>query len=352
MNTFFAAVFVFGLLVIIHELGHFTVAKLANIKVYELSMGIGPKLLGFRKGETAYNLRLLPIGGFVRMAGMDPEEDTAESEARPGETREDETDRGFNDKSVLQRMAVIFAGPLMNFVLAIIIFAIIFMFTGMPSNSAVIGKVQAGKPAAQAGLRAGDKITAINQKPVKNWISIVTEIRAQNGKPFKVTFTRDDAKKEIKVKPQYDKTAKRSVIGIEQIIERIGPVAAVKMGAETTYLVSVEIFKVMGSMLTKKASINELGGPVRVTMEIGKAAKQGFMDLLRLAGFLSINLGLFNLFPIPALDGSRLLFLTFEGLRGKPVDPVKENFIHLVGFGLLILLMVVVTYHDISRILS
>lgn len=351
MITFISAVFVFGLLIIIHELGHFTVAKLANIKVYELSMGIGTKLIGFKKGETAYNLRLLPIGGFCRMAGMDPDEDAAEGTSMDSENHLPD-DRGFNDKPVWVRMAVIVAGPLMNFILAVILFAIIIMMTGMPSESNAIGKVVEGKPAAEAGLIQGDQIVAINGKPVNKWTEVVEQIRANPKEPMNITYVRDKQKTSVIIKPEWDPQEKVGRIGIEPSLQKIGLFQGFKMGLEYTYLVSAKILEFMGGLFTQKASVNDVGGPIRVVAEIGKQAKLGFVNLLNVAAFLSVNLGLFNLFPIPALDGSRLMFLGFEGLRGKPVDPAKENFIHLVGFGLLLLLMVVITYHDISQLMS
>jgi len=349
MLTLISVIIVLGLLIFFHELGHFTVAKMVGIKVYEFSMGFGPKLLGFRKGETSYNLRLFPLGGFVKMAGMDPNEDEEMAKAEGLEENPYyDSDQGFNKKSVLQRMAVIVAGPIMNFVLATLIFASMAMYIGDPNVPARISKVLPDKPAAQAGLKPGDLITAVNGEKVVRWDQLVQKIEAKGQRQITLTVERAGQLKNIKVTPEVDGYSKRGIIGIQP--QKPGVIRAVGLGVTYTGKVVVFLVDIVGKMITQQIPSDGIGGPVRITMEIGKAAKHGILYVAQMTAVLSVNLGLFNLFPIPALDGSRLIFLLWEGLRGRPVDPSKENMIHLVGFGLLLLLMVFITYNDISKI--
>jgi len=342
MLTFVASVFVFGMLIFFHELGHFAVAKLVGIKVHEFSLGFGPKLFGIPAGETSYNVRTLPLGGFVRMAGMDPNEEE--------DLRDEE--RGFNKKSVGQRMAVIFAGPLMNFLLAILLVGAVFFFQGapVPSTGTGIGAVVPGSPAEKASILPGDRIVAVNDRPVEKWVELVDLINQRPEQNINLTVARDGVQRQVAVKTIRDEGGSGK-IGIYQASDfvKTGFLQAVGKGVEWTGRVTFMIMDFISKMIFGQAPA-ELGGPVRVVTEIGKAAQVGFFFLLQLSAFLSINLGLFNLFPIPALDGSRILFLVWEKVRGRPVDPVKENFIHLVGFGLLLLLMVVITYNDILQI--
>lgn len=335
MATFWASVFVFAILIFFHELGHFAVAKAVGIKVHEFSLGFGPKLFGHKRGGTDYNVRLLPLGGFVRMAGMDPEEDVEEG-------------KGFNDKTVLQRMAVITAGPLMNFFLAAVLMAIIFMLQGMPVQGTTVASVLPGQPAEQAGIKSGDQIYSIDGKKVTNWEEIITSISNRPGQPTGVVIIRDNQKIELTVTPVMGEEG-RAIIGISRV-QKLNPLAAFSSGVELTFKVTVIILEFVGKMITGQAPA-DLGGPVRMVWEIDRAVDTGFYYLLQLAAFLSINLGLFNLFPIPALDGSRIMFLGLEGLRGRPVDPAKENFIHMIGFGLLLMLIVVITYNDILQLI-
>ncbi len=359
------ALLVFGLLVLFHEVGHFTVAKLVGVQVYEFSIGFGPRLAGFRRGETAYNLRVVPLGGFVRMAGMDPEEDQREA-AKIAEGKEvNDTGapvegdspsvinpkRSFMHKSVPKRMAIIVAGPLMNFMLAILLFSISISAFGLPLNKNIVGRVLEGKPAAVKGIKPGDVIEKINNTPVKTWEDIVNIIHKNPGKQIKLQIKRGGETKVFQIVPEKDRENQRGLIGIEYATQKPGFLVSLKLGIIKTYEVLRLTVTFIGKMLARQMPV-QLSGPVRITNELTKAAEMGFITLINIAGFLSIQVGLFNLLPIPALDGSRLMFLGLEGVRGTPIDQSKENFIHLVGLALLLLLMVVITYQDIVQMLS
>jgi len=339
--TLLATIVIFGALIFIHELGHFLFAKRVGVQVEEFSLGMGPKVLGSKRGETLYSLRAFPIGGFVRMAGMENEEEVVPE------------GKSFNDKTVLQRMGVIFAGPLMNFVLAILLFVIVFAFVGVgvPTNNPVIGQVLPDRPAAEAGLTAGDKINSINGQEVESWKELTDIIHGQAGNLITLTVIRQGEQMEFKVTPEYDQQSQVGLIGIYQEVnlKRYGVFKSVWLGLQQSYEVTKLILVGLAQMITGQTEA-EVTGPVGIIGLIGQAVQFGLASVLNFAAILSLHLGLINLFPIPALDGSRLVFLGFEGLRGRPLDPNKENFIHLMGFVLLMLLMVVITYKDIAKL--
>ncbi|MCL0081528.1 RIP metalloprotease RseP [Peptococcaceae bacterium] len=346
MLTLMATIFVFGLLIIFHELGHFWVAKRAGVKVHEFSVGFGTKLISYQWGETVYNLRLIPLGGYVRMAGMDPSEE---------EDADYDPKKGFNSKTFSQRFAIIAAGPLMNFVLAVVLVAIVLMLQGMPVATTDIGEVQENSPAAQAGIKAGDRIVAINGIAVEKWSNLVAEINNDAAQKITLEIKYNEILRTITVTPQLGEDG-RYIIGIiadpaKAITERVNPLVALWQGLEFTWNLTVLIITFLGKMIIG-AEPPDVGGPVKIVSVIGDAADVGFFRLLQLAAFLSVNIAIFNLLPIPALDGARLVFLVVEKVRGKALDPSKEGFIHLVGFGLLILLILVVTYNDIVRLLE
>lgn len=331
MVTAIAALFVFFLVVIFHEFGHFIVAKSVGIKVNEFSIGMGPRLLKLRKGETDYSIRALPIGGYVKMEGED-------------ENSEDE--RSFNKKPVLSRMAVIVAGAFMNFLLAILIYCIISYVIGAPTT--VISEVSEGLPAYEAGIKSGDKITRINDDEITSWDELVTKINESEQNEIKVTVLRDNQELDYYITPVIDNETNRIVIGITPQIRK-SLMYSIKSGFERTIFYLTTIFEFLILLITGKGGMEQVTGPVGVIHLVGEAAKIGFIPVLSLAGFISINLGLFNLLPIPALDGSRFMFLLVELFRGRPVDPDKEGFVHFIGFVFLILLMLVIVYKDLVR---
>lgn len=337
----FVSVIIFGLLVFVHELGHFLAAKSSGIRVEEFSLGFGPKLFSVRRGDTNYGIRLFPLGGFVRMAGEGPE---------PVDDEE-----AFSRKTVWQRMGVIAAGPMMNFILAAGMFSLLVFFSGIPtgavSSTTEIGEIILGEPADAAGLLPGDRITAINGEAVETWDELVTIISLSSGKQLNLTIRRDNQTMSLPVTPKEKEGDKRGWIGITPGYEvrRPGVPEAVLTGFKQTVYVTVYIFTQLVRMLSRQAPA-DFTGPLGVAQIIGRAARLGFLYVLNIAAVINVNIGLFNLVPIPALDGSRLFFLLTEAVRGRPVDPEKENFFHLIGFALLMILAVFVLYRDAVRI--
>ncbi|HEY8910538.1 MAG TPA: RIP metalloprotease RseP [Desulfosporosinus sp.] len=351
MLTTLAIIFVFGSMVMIHELGHYVVAKWIGVKVIEFSFGFGPKLLGYQGKETLYALRLIPLGGFVKLHGMDAEVDE-NGQAVIAPTHDV---RSFMNKPVWQRMAVIVAGPIMNFVLAMILFVSVFAYMGIPSQSTSnsIGSLIKGKPAVTAGIQPGDKIIAVNQEPTTDWNHLTEVIHAKPNQVLSLTIERVNVKQPqiVSVKTEKDAPTGYGMIGIAPEVNYMHAsiLQSTRFGLERTLEFTKFIMVTLVQMITGKIPA-DVGGPVMIAQAIGEGAQQGLANLLGLTGVLSIQLGLINLFPIPALDGSRLVFLLIEGLRGKPLNPEKENMIHLVGFVLLMVVMIAVTYKDVLRL--
>ena len=340
MNSTLIAILAIGVIIIVHELGHYIAAKAAGIRVEEFAVGMGPKILGIKHGETDYSLRAIPLGGYVRMAGMDPEEKS--------------DGRGFNNKTVLQRMVVIFAGSFMNFLLAVVLFIMLFSFIGAPvDDSNFIGPVVEGYPAEQAGLQAGDQLTAINGEPVNNWLELTQIIQQNLENNLTITVQRDDTTLQVDVVPVRNPETGLGMIGMQNTrITVTYPVGeALQLGIQRSIEFLVFILNLLVQMITGQVAV-ELAGPVGIVQFTGEASQHGFGFLIQWIAILSIQLGILNLLPIPALDGSRLIFLGIEGVRGKPIDPAKENLVHLVGFAALILLIIVVTYNDILRLFN
>lgn len=346
-----STIFVLGLLVLVHEAGHFMAGRAVGIRVYEFAIGFGPMLYGKKsKNQTLFSIRVIPLGGFVKFAGMDEEEDTDEDGAlryRPGE--------GFNEKKPWQKGLVILAGPLMNFILTILILAGIFLQIGVPVLEPVIGEVIKNMPAESAGLKPGDRIIAVNGKTVTNWEKVVQEIRKQEQGRVSLEIQRDQKKMLIEVRPKLDPQTGQSMIGISPQppkMKEVNIFSALGYGTIYTGKTTATILHYLGNIFRMPDPTAGLAGPARISMEIGKAAQAGWLNLMQLAAILSLQLGLFNLLPIPALDGSRFFFVAWEGLVGRRVDPKRENLVHLVGFALLLMLMVVVTVNDITQLLK
>lgn len=337
------ALIIIAVLILFHELGHFIAARRIGIPVHEFSLGFGYRLLGTKRGDTEYSIRLIPLGGYVRMAGEEP-----------GDM---ENPDGYNARTPLEKMRVSFAGPFMNFILAILIFIITNAVIGIavPTKDAIIDDVLKDKPAYQAGLKAGDQILAVNHQEVSSWNQFVENVRKQpTGKPMQLTVRRGQETKVLEMIPMKDKSTGNTIIGVsgKYVFERKGILAAIKLGFVQTYQMTVFMLSSLGMMFTGGVSANDLAGPVGITSLIGDAARNGLVSLLTFSAFLSINLGILNLLPIPALDGSRIMFAIVEVIRRKPMNPEKEGYIHFIGFVFLMLIILFATYNDIIRLIK
>lgn len=417
MNTVIAFIFMFGLLVFIHEFGHLIFAKRAGMLAREFAIGFGPKIFNFTKNETLYTIRLLPIGGYVRVAGEDPEiveinpghhvalefneagevvkiivnnkskhpnarvieveradldHDLVIEGYEPNEygeklsfpvnrkafyvMDEKETqiapyDRQFASKTVGQRAMQLFAGPMMNFLLAIVIFFILGFMQGVPAETAKISGIQQGSPAQEAGLKDGDEIVKINSKNIGSWEELQAAVQPHPGEELEMTVLRGNETLRTTVVPEEKSVEgeKIGLIGVKPYMEK-SLVKTFKYGFVQTYETTKMILTNLFMLITGQYSLDMLSGPVGIYDVTDQVVKTGFNNFLMWMAMLSVNLGIINLVPLPALDGGRLLFVGIEAVRGKPIDPQKEGIVHFIGFALLMLLMIVVTWNDIQRL--
>lgn len=350
MTSIIVAILVFGLIVLIHELGHFLFAKLNGIGVVEFSIGMGPRLLHFKKGETIYSIKALPLGGSCMMLGED--------EDNPDE-------KAFQNKSIPARLSVLAAGPVFNFILAFFLAVILVGMGGYDITN--IKDVTADSPAYEAGIRPGDKLLKINGENVSMYRDyILYKILKPDEKMNLVEFSHVNpatGASEIRsasVTPQYSKENDKYLIGITIIPENLRTSSLgglVKYGyKEMEYDVKLTV-KSLGMLFTGKASLKDLSGPVGIVVMIDDSVKKGltvsfmaaFMNVISMCILLSANLGVMNLLPIPALDGGRILFLIIEAIRGKRMDPEKEGLVNMISFAALMALMIFVVFNDISR---
>lgn len=338
-------ILILGVTIFVHELGHFIFAKKAGIYCHEFSLGMGPKIWSFRRknDETLYAIRLFPIGGFVQMAGEEIEEDSSVPK-----------NRQLTNKTWTQRFLTIIAGILFNFILAIVIFFFIALFNGAPSTKPVVDVTDKTLPAYSAGLKTGDVITKINDKRITSTDRLMLELQVNSGKKVTLEVKRNDKVEDITISPKKvtneDKT-ESYVYGftLTTTFEK-GFFASLQYAfLKTGYLVE-QMFLVITYLITGAISLDNLAGPIGIYNIVGETARTGLVNIIFLLAYISINVGFINLLPIPAFDGGRILFLIIEKIKGSPVNQKVENVIHSVGFLLLMLLMVFITYNDIVRI--
>lgn len=444
MQTIVSFILLISVLVFIHELGHFIFAKRAGILVREFAIGFGPKLISWFMGETQYSIRILPLGGYVRMAGEDPEiaelktgshlvldqdakgrvirirttqSQSADSGA-PGEwAREYEEvddfagtdlpghlpavaetasgklleadledqlfllveeeegrevrypihpqaviqydeknifqiaplDRQFASKGILDRALTILAGPVFNFLLTIILLAVVTLVIGLETKVSV-QSVDSGTPAEKAGIQSGDIVREVEGKKVKSLNDIRMPLQEAQGKPVSMVLERANQKYDLTIRPV--KQEGQFLIGIrmKQELRDATISEAVVSGFTKTYELTVVMVQGISQLVTGKVGLENLAGPVGIADITGQAAEAGWLPLVRLTALLSLNLGILNILPFPALDGGRLTFILLEALRGRPLDPNKESLVHFVGFALLMMLMLFITYNDIVRV--
>lgn len=338
MTTILAAIFVFGVLITVHEFGHFITAKMTGMRVDEFAIGFGPNIFQKKVGETLYSLRIIPLGGYNKIAGMDPEEP--------------DSDDSFKSKSIPARMLVILAGSLMNFLLPIILFFSIFMINGIqkPVDQPILGTIMEEKAAAQAGLQVGDRILAINGEKIATWNDLVVTLQKYPDKEITVTAEHQGAVKNYQMTPAYDAQYGRPLIGISPTYEQYQPdvVEAATMGAGYTKYIIFAMIDGLQKIITGAAPA-DVSGPIGVAKMAGEMANQGMLPLLNFIAFLSINLGVINLLLLPALDGGHFVLLVLEAVRGKPLGARATNAIQMVGVAIILSITVLAVFNDISR---
>ncbi|HKZ46930.1 MAG TPA: RIP metalloprotease RseP [Thermodesulfobacteriota bacterium] len=432
MTTLISFLVVLGILVFIHELGHFIMAKLSGVGVLKFSLGFGPKIIGIKRGETEYLISALPLGGYVKMVGESTDE----------EVSQEDNEKSFANKPLSKKAAIVVAGPIMNLVLAFALLPLIYLIgIQIPAyldKEPIIGYVVKGEIADKAGLRKGDIILSIDDESIKNWEELNTAIISNPNRSLKLKIKRDGALKEILftpeassrtgggiagflppvspavgglnkglpaekaglnigdtilavngvkidhwielqqaiqnkkaeeklllikrgnetftvgIKPELNEDIKAYVIGIsplqETITRRYGPVGAVIEGTKKMGELTIMTFVIIKKLFFGEISIKTLGGPLMIAQVAGQAAESGLTALLSLTAFLSLQLGILNLLPIPVLDGGFFVFFGIEALRGKPLSEKVMTIVQNIGIGLLVLLMVFVTYNDVMRL--
>ncbi|MBE9535751.1 MAG: RIP metalloprotease RseP [Proteobacteria bacterium] len=432
MTTLISFIIVLGFLVLIHELGHFLVAKKLDVKVEKFSIGFGPRLFAFTKGETEYMISAIPLGGYVKLMGEDPGEEVVNDP------------REFASRPVSHRMAIIIAGPLMNLLLTFVLLPLVFMMgvnlpayiekkvsvgwvmsdspaeesgfkagdvvhridgddvenwekavTAFASNpgrrlslqveregrlldiyltprlmegngggyaglvhhmAPVIGGIRSGSPAAEAGLMAGDRIKSVSGESVDHWIGMSSRIKASEGKPVHLVIDRGRDEIQLTVTPEKDEASGNYIIGVSyseaMVLKKFGFVEAIKEGMKRAVDLTVLTVGILKKLVTLDLSVKSLGGPIMIAQATGAAAQAGLSELLSLMAFISLQLGILNLLPIPVLDGGHVFFLLAELALRKPVSIKAREIAQQIGFAILITLMLVVSYNDIVRVFS
>ncbi|WP_294684540.1 RIP metalloprotease RseP [uncultured Finegoldia sp.] len=333
MITIISSIIIFLLVILIHEFGHFIVAKMNGVNVLEFSIGMGPKLFQKESNGTLYSLRLLPVGGYCQLEGEDEENDSPNS---------------LNNQSPFVRLKVILAGAIMNFILA---FLLLILLMSVSRVSTVVSGVMKDSPAYSSGIQAGDNIVSINGEKLNDGEQLLKSIKQSQG-DLNIELIRDNKPKNIKVNPKLENNVRKIGVNFEEEynIKNFNIKKGFKKGISTFLNLTGMLYKFLGMLITGQLGLGGVSGPVGVVKEIGNAAKTGVANLLFLLAYININLGVFNLLPIPALDGGRAIFILIEMIFGKKISQEKEGYIHMVGLILLLGLITVVTIKDVVKL--
>jgi len=354
MITVLAFIVVVGILIFVHELGHFLVARLLGVRVEVFSLGFGPKVFGYIKGETEYRISAIPLGGYVKLYGEHPE-------ILPLVV---DKEKAFAFKKPWQKALIAFAGPGFNFLFALLAFWLYFSLSSPVYLKPVVGKVISGSPAEAVGLKPGDEILAIDGKKIESFERLFFYLRSKEDlTEIELKVKRGTEVFTIRVKPAYQegtnifgKKTKVPVLGVapsgEVIKKKYNPFSAFVAACEKFYEVTSITFIAIVKLLTGELPLSTLGGPLTIGKIAGDTAKDGLFPLIALMALLSINLGIINLFPIPMLDGGHLVIFAIEAVRGEPLSLRAQELIFKIGLALIILLSVIVFYNDIMRLLS
>src|SRR5690242_16022745 len=356
--------FVLTIVVFFHELGHFLIARWCGVKVQAFSIGFGPEIVGFNdRYGTRWKLSAIPLGGFVKFFGDENAASVPDRDAAALMT-EEEKKVSFVFKPVGSRAAVVAAGPIANFILAIAIFAIIFATAGRQTTSARVDTVQPNSAAQAAGFKPGDLVTAINGEPIDSFADMQRIVSVSAGLPLTIVVDRGGAPVTLTATPQlreikdnFGNAHRLGVLGISRSMQpgdiktrRYGPLQAVAEGAKETWFIVDRTLSYIGGVFSGREAADQLGGPIRIAQVSGEVATVGFVALMHLTAVLSVSIGLLNLFPIPLLDGGHLLFYGIEAARGRPLSERSQEIGFRIGLAIVVMLMIFATFNDILHL--
>ncbi len=356
--------FVLTIVVFFHELGHFMMARLCGIRVLVFSIGFGPEIAGFNdRYGTRWKISAVPLGGYVKFFGDDNAASTPDHAAVAAMSEADKKD-SFIFQPVPARAAVVAAGPIANFVLAIAIFAGIFMTVGKQTTSARVDTVQAGSAAEVAGFKPGDLVLSINGEKIESFSDMQRVVSISAGEPLAIAVDRGGVPVALKAVPQlkeikdnFGNVHRLGVLGISRSMapgdiktEKAGPIRAVVMGAQETWFVVDRTLSYITGVFAGREAADQLGGPIRIAQVSGQVATAGFAALIHLTAVLSVSIGLLNLFPIPLLDGGHLLFYVIEAIRGRPLSERAQELGFRIGLAIVVMLMIFATFNDILHL--
>ena len=344
-------IIVLGVLIFFHEFGHFLVARLFGVGVEKFSLGFGPRLIGKKVGITDYRISAIPLGGYVKMVGEEPD----------AQLDPEDIPISFTHKHVAKRMLIVAAGPVFNILLAVIIFFGIFLVSGTFILKPSVGSIKPDSPAFAAGLEKGDLITAINESAINSWDEMAEIINGSKGKTIKLIVRRGESIRNFSLAPEqvitkniFGEDVQRYIIGItaagETYSKEMNVFQAFSESMLQTYRVTELMVVIIAKLVTGDISTDTIGGPIMIAQMAGDSAKAGIGSLISFIALISVNLAIINLLPIPVLDGGHLLFFSIEAVKGRPVSTKVREIAQQVGLFILILLMILVFYNDISRI--
>ena len=356
--------FVLTLVVFFHELGHFLVARWCGVKILVFSIGFGPELFGFNdRRATRWKIAAIPLGGYVKFFGDDNVASVPDQAATANMTEEERRD-SFIYQSVARRAAIVFAGPLANFVLAVAIFACLFMIFGKPSTSPRVDAVQPGSAAEAAGFKPGDLVLTINGQKIESFPDMQQIVSTSAGETLVFEVERGGALVTLKatpalkeIKDRFGNLHRQGILGITRSpspedthFQPVSPLKAIELGAQRTWFVAERTLSYIGGVISGREAADQLGGPIRIAQVSGQVATEGLASLLSLAAVLSVSIGLLNLFPVPLLDGGHLLFYAIEAVRGKPLSERAQELGFRIGLAIVVMLMIFATYNDILHL--
>ena len=352
ITTILSTIVVLGVLIFVHELGHFLVAKWSGVTVLRFSLGFGPKIVTVKRGDTEYCISLIPLGGYVKMLGEEPDEEVSEEQMA----------NSFGSKPVSKRMGIVLAGPLSNLILALIIFTLIYAFSGIPQLTTEIGSIGPGSPAEQAGLKVGDVVQTINSRVMNTWDELSQTIEEAGEESLNIQIKRGEEILLVKVIPKvsemkniFGEVSKRPMIGVTAsgkfTIKKVDPLFAGYYSLVQTWSLCKLFLLTVVKLIQRIIPLQTLGGPILIAQMAGQQAQEGLLNLINFTALISVNLAVLNLLPIPVLDGGHILFFVLEAILGRPIALKKIEMAQKVGMVLLLLLMVFVFYNDIMRLI-